>query len=147
MTGLQSTFSNGTLRHSKGSNRHNSLPSLLITATLTTKRPEISILVLKETRSLKAPIYRVVVFPRTMRQAHLPPINLNIYPPSTKFVQCLTVVRNFLRKSSPNKDIQTLWKSTSISINLQNDSYNNTKQVHKAFRSSQEDRLKSHLVS
>ena len=70
---------------------------------------------------------------------------LNIYPPS-KFIQCQTVARNVL-KSSPNKDIQTLWKSISISTNLQCDSYKDTKQVLKAFRSDQEDRLKSHLVS
>ena len=71
---------------------------------------------------------------------------LNIYPPSTKFVQCQTVARKVL-KSSPNKDIQTLWKSTRISTNLQYESYKDTKQVPKAFRSNQEDRLKSHLVS
>ena len=71
---------------------------------------------------------------------------LNIYPPSTKFVQCQTVTRN-VQKSSPNKDIQTLSKSTTISTNMQYDSYKDTKQVLKAFRSDQEDRLKSHLVS
>ena len=71
---------------------------------------------------------------------------LNIYPPSTKFVQCQTVARNVL-KSSPNKAIQTLWKSTRISTNLQYDSYKDTKQVLKAFRSDQENRLKSQLVS
>ena len=71
---------------------------------------------------------------------------LNRYPPSTKFVQCQTVTRNVL-KSSTNKDIQTLWKSTSISTNLRYDRYNDTKQVLKAFRSDQEDRSKSHLVS
>ena len=71
---------------------------------------------------------------------------LNIYPPSTKLAQCQTVARNVL-KSSPNNDIQTLWISTSISTNLQYDSYKDIKQVLKAFFSNQEDRLKSHLVS
>ena len=36
------------------------------------ERPGISVLVLKETRSLKAPIERVLVLPRTMRESHLP---------------------------------------------------------------------------
>ena len=71
---------------------------------------------------------------------------INIYPPSTKIVHCQTVSRNVL-KSSPNKDIQTLWKSTSISINMKYDSYNNNKEVLKAFRSDQEDKSKSHFVS
>ena len=90
----------------------------------------------------------------TLRDVFLTKTNLglNIYPPSTglncrsKFVQCQTVSQNVL-KSSPNKDIQTLWKSTSISTNCQYDSCKDTKQVLKAFRSNQEDRLKSHLVS
>ena len=68
----------------------------------------------------------------------------DIYPPSTTFVQC--VARNVL-KSSPNKVIQILWKSTSISTSLQYDNYEETNQVLKAFRSNQEDRLKSHLFS
>ena len=58
--------------------------------------------------------------------------DLKIYPPSAKSVQCQTIARNVL-KSSPNKDIQTLWKSTSISTNLQYDNYKETKQVLKAF--------------
>ena len=69
--GLLSTFSNGTLRHSQGSNKLNNFPLRLITETLPTKRPGISILVLKETRPIKAPIDRVVVLPQAMRQAHL----------------------------------------------------------------------------
>ena len=71
---------------------------------------------------------------------------LNIYPPSTKFVQCQTVARSVL-KSSPNKDIQTLRRSASISTCLQYDTNKDTKQVLKAFHSDQEDRMKSHLVS
>ena len=57
---------------------------------------------------------------------------LNIYHPPTKFVQCQIVAQNVL-KSSPNQDIQILWKSTCISTNLQYDSYKDTKQVLKAF--------------
>ena len=61
--GLLSTFSNGTLRHSQRSNKLNNFPLQLITVALPTKRPGISILVLKETRPLKAPMDRVVVLP------------------------------------------------------------------------------------
>ena len=72
VAGLQSTFSNGTISCSQVSNRHNSLPQQLITVSLPLKRPGISILVLKETSSLKAPIDRAMVIPRTMRESHLP---------------------------------------------------------------------------
>ena len=71
---------------------------------------------------------------------------MNIYPPSTKFIQCQTIARNVL-KSSPNEDIQTLWKPTDTHTNLQCDKYKDTKQVLKAFRSNQDDRLTSCLVS
>ena len=56
---------------------------------------------------------------------------LNLYPNSNKFVQCQTVARNVL-KSSTNKYIQNLWKSTRISTNLQYDSYH----VHFHFHNS-----------
>ena len=82
--GLQSlqsipSFSKGTFRHSKGSNKPNSFPLRLITVTLPTKRPGIFILVLKETMTLKAPIDRMVVLSQTMRQAHLPHANMMPY--------------------------------------------------------------------
>ena len=73
-------------------------------------------------------------------------LSLSTYPPSTKFVQCQNVAQ-YVLKSSPNKDTQTLWILTSISTNLQCDHYKDTKQVITAFRSYQQDRLKSHLVS
>ena len=41
---------------------------------------------------------------------------INILFPSTKFVQCQTVLRNAL-KTSQNEDIKALWKSTSNHIN------------------------------
>ena len=47
---------------------------------------------------------------------------LNIQLPSTKFIQCQTVLRNALR-TSPKKDIQALWKSTSSHSNVQYDTY------------------------
>ena len=53
---------------------------------------------------------------------------LNLQLPSVKFTQCQTISRNAL-KSSPNRNIQTLWKKTSNSMNLQYDIYRNTKEV------------------
>ena len=71
---------------------------------------------------------------------------LNICPPSIKFIQCQTVLRKAL-KFSPNESIKELWKSTSISKNIQYDVYKSTKQVLKDFRSGQEDKLQNRLTS
>ena len=57
----------------------------------------------------------------------------------------LLVLRNTL-KSSPNEEIRNLWKSTSCHTNLQYDTYKNTKDVLKVFRSEQEDRLQNQLT-
>ena len=70
---------------------------------------------------------------------------LNICPPSIKFIQCQTVLRKAL-KTSPNQDINELWKSTSNNKNIQYDVFNSTKQVLKDFRSGQEDKLQNHLT-
>ncbi len=51
---------------------------------------------------------------------------LNICPPSIKFIQCQTVLRNAL-KTSPNEEINKLWKSTSSSKNIQYDVCHSTK--------------------
>ena len=86
---------------------------------------------------------------RFLTQIDLLPLHpkvLNIYLPSTKFIQCQTITRNIL-KPPPNEDIKILWKSTGTHTNLQYDKYKGTKQLLKAFRSNQEDRLISHLVS
>ena len=56
---------------------------------------------------------------------------LNLKLPSVKFTQCQTVSRNILR-SSPNDNVQTLWKDTSNGTNLQYDIYRNIKEVLKA---------------
>ena len=56
---------------------------------------------------------------------------LNLKLPSVKFTQCQTLSRNILR-SSPNVNVQTLWKNTSNGTNLQYDIYRNTKEVLKA---------------
>ena len=47
---------------------------------------------------------------------------LNIFPPSVKFLQCQTVLRNAL-KNYPNVEITELWKSTSTNKNIQYDIY------------------------
>ena len=70
---------------------------------------------------------------------------LNLILPSVKFMQCQTVYRNAL-KSSPNKNIQSLWKNTSQSMNIQYDVYRNTREVLKAVRSEHKERLQNHLV-
>ena len=69
---------------------------------------------------------------------------LNICPPSIKFVQCQTVPRNAL-KNSPNAEINELWKTTSANKNIQYDVYTTTKEVIKAFRSNQENKLQDKL--
>ena len=71
---------------------------------------------------------------------------LNICPPSIKFTQCQTVIRNSL-KESPNDSLKDLWKSSSSHTNIQYDVYKSTKEVLKDFRSNQEDKLQHHLTS
>ncbi len=71
---------------------------------------------------------------------------LSIIPPSIKFTQCQSTLRNALR-SSPNDSVKHLWKLTSNHTNIQYDAYNSTKEVIKQFRSSQEDKLENHLTS
>ena len=69
----------------------------------------------------------------------------NIYPPSLKFIQCQTVLRKAL-KSSPNKSINELWKSTNNNTNIQYDVYNSTKKVLKTFHSAHEHKLQNQLT-
>ena len=71
---------------------------------------------------------------------------LNIILPSTKFIQCQTVSRSTL-KASINEDINKLWSITSTNKNIQYDIYKNTKDVLKAFRNENEQRLQNHLIS
>ena len=71
---------------------------------------------------------------------------LNLQLPSVKFIQCLTVLRNSLR-SSKSDNIKSLWKSTSCSMNVQYDSYKNTKQILKAVRQQHTEKLRSQLTS
>ena len=51
---------------------------------------------------------------------------ISLILPSTKFIECHTVILNAL-KSSPNLDIKTLWTETSYGTNLQYDQFQNTK--------------------
>ena len=71
---------------------------------------------------------------------------LNLQLPSVKFIQCQTVLRNALR-SSKSDNIKSSWKSTSCSMNVQYDSYKNTKQVLKAVRQQHTEKLQSQLTS
>ena len=71
---------------------------------------------------------------------------ISLVLPSTKCIQCQTVIRNAL-KSSPNLDINSLWAETNNGTNIQYDQYRNTKQVLTAIRNSQEDRINHKLTS
>ena len=71
---------------------------------------------------------------------------LNICPPSIKFSQCQTNLRNSL-KESPNDSLKDLWKSSSCHTTIQYDVYKSTKEVLKDFRSNQEEKLQHHLTS
>ena len=79
----------------------------------------------------------------TLSNIILPPnkFGLNILFPSTKFVQCQTLLRNAL-KTSQTEDIKALWKSSSNHTNAQY-----TKDVLKAIHDEHEDRLNNHLIS
>ena len=70
---------------------------------------------------------------------------LNIILPSTKIIQCQTVSRLAL-KYSPNEDIKNLWAVTRTNRNIQYDIYKDTKDVLKAVRNENEERLKNHLI-
>ena len=71
---------------------------------------------------------------------------INLILPSTKFIECQTVIRNAL-KSSPNLDIKTLWAETSYGTNLQYDQFENTKQVLKSIQRDHEERINNTLLS
>ena len=71
---------------------------------------------------------------------------LNLQLPSIKFFQCQNVLRTSL-KSSQNDAIVSLWKNTSSSMNLQYDSYKNTKHVLQVVRQEHKEKLRSQLPS
>ena len=71
---------------------------------------------------------------------------INFLLPSSKFVQCHTVLRNTL-KTSQNDDIKALWKCTSNHTDIEYDVYRNTKEILKAIHDEHEDQLKNLLIS
>ena len=71
---------------------------------------------------------------------------LNLQSPSTKFLQCQTVLPNAL-KSSPNDSIYSLLDNTSSRSNIQYEIYQNTKQVLKAVLSENIQRIQHELSS
>ena len=75
-----------------------------------------------------------------------PKYGINCILPSTKFLQCQTVIRSSLR-FSPNSDINSLWAQTSIGCNIQYDQYKNTKQVLTAIQKDNENRIAHELKS
>jgi hypothetical protein len=84
----------------------------------------------------------------TLSNVYLPQnkFGLNIILPSTKFIQCQTVSHSTL-KASINEDINKLWSITGTNKNIQYDIYKNTKDVLKAFRNENEQKLQNHLIS
>ena len=84
----------------------------------------------------------------TLSNVYLPhnKFGLNVILPSTKFIQCQTVSRLAL-ESSINGNIRELWSITSTNKNIQYDIYSNTKDVLKAFRQKNEQRLQNNLIS
>ena len=71
---------------------------------------------------------------------------LNLVLPSTKFIQCQTIIRNAL-KSSPNSDIQSLWHDSNTFTNIQYNQYRNTKQVLESIQSHHHHRITNDLTS
>ena len=71
---------------------------------------------------------------------------LNLQMPYIKFTQCQTVSCNILR-SSPNVNVQALWKNSSTGSNLQYDIYRNTKEVLKVIYLGNKERLTHNLPS
>ena len=68
----------------------------------------------------------------------------NLQLPSVKFIECQTVLRNFLQ-SSQHHAIASLWKTTNQKMNVQYDS--NTKHVLKMVRQEHTEKLQSQLPS
>ena len=71
---------------------------------------------------------------------------MNLVIPSTKFIQCQTIIRNAL-KSSPDADIRSLWKDSNTSTNIQYDQYRNAKHVLKSIQTQHHHRITEELTS
>ena len=71
---------------------------------------------------------------------------LNIHKLSTKFTQCQVTFRLCLRNSI-NADIRRLYNETSKDINVQYDTYKNTREVIKDTRLETKDRIENELTT
>ena len=66
--------------------------------------------------------------------------------PSTKLMQCQTIIRNAL-KSSPNYDIKSMRQDSNTFTNIQYDQYRNAKQVLKSIQTYHHHRIRNELTS
>ena len=65
---------------------------------------------------------------------------LDLILPSTKLIQCYSVIRQRL-KTSPNADIRAIYEDTSKGTNVQYDKFHSTRNVIKSIRKTKEDRV------
>ena len=65
---------------------------------------------------------------------------LDLILPSTKLIQCRSVIRQRL-KISPNADIRAIYEDTSKGTNVQYDTFQSTRNVIKSIRKTKEDRV------
>ena len=71
---------------------------------------------------------------------------LDLILPSTKLIQCQSVIRQRL-KNSPNADIRAIYEDTSKGTNVQYDTFQSTCNVIKSIRKTKEDRVVQELKS
>ena len=71
---------------------------------------------------------------------------LDLILPSTKLIQCQSVIRQRL-KNSPNADIRAIYEDTSKGSNVQYDTFQSTRNVIKSIRNTKEDRVAQELKS
>ena len=71
---------------------------------------------------------------------------LNLVQPSTKFIQCQTIIGNVL-KSFPNADIRSSWQNSNTSTSIQYDQSRNAKYVLKSIQTQHHHRITEELTS
>ena len=71
---------------------------------------------------------------------------MDLILPSTKLIQCQSVIRQRL-KNSPNADIRAIYEDTSKGTNVQYDTFQSTRNVIKSVRKTKEDRVVQELKS
>ena len=69
---------------------------------------------------------------------------LDLILPSTKLIQCQSVIRQRL-KNSPNADIRAIYEDTGKETNVQYDTFQSTRNVIKSIRKTKEDRVVQEL--